>query len=175
MLSRLMDLVVLVAELSQNSKKSFKEMDQELMLRGYSPEEIEQARARMLGSEATMKYMDARRKRAEALYNSSRALSEEERDEAVSAAVAAAVGAESAVDRLTEMLRAGSPTEQRAASQALIGLRSQACLPFLVDQLEAESILTSDEAFDALIDITGRNEGFDADAWRRAIEPGDGG
>ena len=43
MLSRLMDLVVLVAELSRDSRKSFKELDQELMLRGYSPEEIEQA------------------------------------------------------------------------------------------------------------------------------------
>jgi uncharacterized protein Smg (DUF494 family) len=43
MLNRLMDLVVLVAELSQNSKKTFKELDHELMLRGYSPEEIEQA------------------------------------------------------------------------------------------------------------------------------------
>ncbi len=56
---------------------------------GTRPEEIEQARARMLGAEATMDYMVARRKRAENLFNTSRALSEEERDEAVSAAVAA--------------------------------------------------------------------------------------
>jgi uncharacterized protein Smg (DUF494 family) len=43
MLSRLMDLVVLVAELAQDNDKSFKELDQELMMRGYSPEEIERA------------------------------------------------------------------------------------------------------------------------------------
>lgn len=43
MLSRLMDLVVLVAELNRKSDKSFKDLDQELTLRGYSPEEIEQA------------------------------------------------------------------------------------------------------------------------------------
>ena len=38
-----MDLVVLVAELSQQSDKSFKELDKELLHRGYSPEEIEEA------------------------------------------------------------------------------------------------------------------------------------
>jgi uncharacterized protein Smg (DUF494 family) len=43
MLSRLMDLVVLVAELSQKRNKSFKELDKELGHLGYSAEEIEQA------------------------------------------------------------------------------------------------------------------------------------
>ena len=43
MLSRLMDLVVLVAELTQDSDKSYKDLDKELTTRGYSPEEIEQA------------------------------------------------------------------------------------------------------------------------------------
>ena len=44
MMSRLMDLVVLVTELIQENDKSYKEIDQELTLRGYSSEEIEQAR-----------------------------------------------------------------------------------------------------------------------------------
>jgi len=43
MLSRLMDLVVLVAELAQSNDKSFKDLDQELTMKGYSPEEIERA------------------------------------------------------------------------------------------------------------------------------------
>ena len=43
MLSRLMDLVVLVAELTRDSDKSYKDLDKELATRGYSPEEIEQA------------------------------------------------------------------------------------------------------------------------------------
>jgi len=43
MVSRLMDLVVLVAELSQHGGKAFTELDDELALRGYSPEEIDQA------------------------------------------------------------------------------------------------------------------------------------
>lgn len=44
MLTRLMDLVVLVAELSQEaSHGSGRELDEELIMRGYSPEEIEQA------------------------------------------------------------------------------------------------------------------------------------
>jgi uncharacterized protein Smg (DUF494 family) len=41
--TRLMDLVVLVAEMSQKSNKSFKELDKELVHLGYSSEEIEQA------------------------------------------------------------------------------------------------------------------------------------
>ena len=44
MMSRLMDLVVLVTELIQGKDKSYREIDQELVLRGYSSEEIEQAR-----------------------------------------------------------------------------------------------------------------------------------
>ena len=43
-MSRLMDLVVLVTELIRENDKSYKEIDQELILRGYSSEEIEQAR-----------------------------------------------------------------------------------------------------------------------------------
>ena len=43
MVTRLMDLVVLVAELSQKDDKSFKDLDEELGHRGYSADEIEQA------------------------------------------------------------------------------------------------------------------------------------
>jgi uncharacterized protein Smg (DUF494 family) len=43
MVSRLIDLVVLVADLSQNKGKSLKELDSELVGLGYSTEEIEQA------------------------------------------------------------------------------------------------------------------------------------
>ncbi len=43
-MSRLMDLVVLVTELIQENEKTYKEIDQELIHRGYSSDEIEQAR-----------------------------------------------------------------------------------------------------------------------------------
>jgi uncharacterized protein Smg (DUF494 family) len=43
MLSRMMDLVVLVAELTQDNDKSYKDLGRELMMRGYSQEEIERA------------------------------------------------------------------------------------------------------------------------------------
>jgi len=43
MVNRLIDLVVLVAELSEHKGKSLKELDEELVGRGYSAEEIEQA------------------------------------------------------------------------------------------------------------------------------------
>jgi uncharacterized protein Smg (DUF494 family) len=38
-----MDLVVLVAELTQDNDKSYKDLDQELMMRGYTQDEIERA------------------------------------------------------------------------------------------------------------------------------------
>lgn len=44
MLSRLMDLVVLVTKLTKKNDKSYKEITTELNLKGYSSEEIEQAR-----------------------------------------------------------------------------------------------------------------------------------
>ena len=43
MVTRLMDLLVLLVELTQKSDKSFKELDKELIHLGYSTEEIEQA------------------------------------------------------------------------------------------------------------------------------------
>ena len=43
MVNRLIDLVVLVAELSERKGKSLRELDQELVGRGYSSKEIEQA------------------------------------------------------------------------------------------------------------------------------------
>lgn len=43
MLIRLMDLVVLVAELSQSRDASYHDLDKELTRRGYTTEEIEQA------------------------------------------------------------------------------------------------------------------------------------
>ncbi len=52
-----MDLVVLVTELTRDSDKSYKEINKELALRGYSADEIEQARfwmaANAAGSVAT--------------------------------------------------------------------------------------------------------------------------
>jgi uncharacterized protein Smg (DUF494 family) len=43
MVNRLMDLLVLVVELTRKSDKSFRELDKELIHLGYSTEEIEQA------------------------------------------------------------------------------------------------------------------------------------
>src|SRR5690606_31934366 len=56
---------------------------------GTRPEDIEQAKARMHGAHARMQYLAARSARVESLYANNRTLSEEERDEAVSAAVEA--------------------------------------------------------------------------------------
>ncbi len=43
MLSRLMDLVVLVAEIAQDNDRSYTDLDQELLTRGYNQDEIDRA------------------------------------------------------------------------------------------------------------------------------------
>jgi uncharacterized protein Smg (DUF494 family) len=43
MLSRLMDLVVLVAEIAQDNDRYYKDLDQELLTRGYNQDEIDRA------------------------------------------------------------------------------------------------------------------------------------
>jgi uncharacterized protein Smg (DUF494 family) len=43
MLSRLMDLVVLVAEIAQDNDRSYRDLDQELATRGYTQDEIDRA------------------------------------------------------------------------------------------------------------------------------------
>lgn len=56
---------------------------------GTRPEEIEQAKAKLQGAEATLEYLSARRERAEKLFKASAAVSDENREQAVSAAIAA--------------------------------------------------------------------------------------
>ena len=43
MISRLMDLVLLLAEMNENAERSHKDIGNELSLQGYTPEEIDQA------------------------------------------------------------------------------------------------------------------------------------
>jgi RND family efflux transporter MFP subunit len=105
---------------------------------GTRREEIDQAQARMIGAEATMRYQQARRARTEAMYANNRAVSEEERDAAVSAAIAA----EQAYIEAREAHRlavAGPRKEQIAQASAAVAVQ-QATANRLKDLIEKHTI-----------------------------------
>lgn len=106
---------------------------------GTRAEEIEQAKARMNGAEAKMKYLAGRRARVESLYANNRALSEEERDEAVAAAIEAEqayIEAKQAYD----LAVAGPRAEQIAQSRAQVAM-AQAAVNQLKDQLSKHTVV----------------------------------
>lgn len=85
------------------------------------------------------------------------------------ASVAKAADDVSLTPLLLTLAESGTPEERRTALKTLIKLRSRLCLPLLVNELETESVLTGDTALMGLMDITGKNEGLDFDAWRKTI------
>jgi len=107
---------------------------------GTRPEEIEQAKARTISAQATMRYQQSRRARVEAAYESNRALSEEERDSAVSEAIAA----EQAYVEAREALRlaiAGPRKEQVAQARAAVAVQ-QATADRLKGQIQKHTIVS---------------------------------
>jgi HlyD family secretion protein len=107
---------------------------------GSRPEELEQARARMLGAEATMKYQQARRVRAEAMYANNRAVSEEERDLAVSASIAAEQAFAESVHAY-QMSKKGPREEQIAQARAQVAMQ-QAAADRLADLVKKHTIIS---------------------------------
>ena len=76
----------------------------------------------------------------------------------------------SLVPDIIKMAGDGTNEERRAALEALIEMKAKEGLPFLVEELEDERVLDAGVALDALVRITGKNEGLDTDAWRIAIK-----
>jgi RND family efflux transporter MFP subunit len=107
---------------------------------GVRPEELKQAEARMRGAEATMIHRNTRRARVEAMFASNRAVSEEERDLAVSEAIAAAQAFEDA-RQAYELARLGTRVEQIAQAQAQVEMQ-QATADRLKDQLDKHTIVS---------------------------------
>lgn len=107
---------------------------------GSRPEEIEQAKARMIGAEARMNFMQARRRRAENLYTKNQAISEEERDEMVSAAIGAQqeyLEAKEAYELVVE----GPRKEKIAQARAQVAMQ-QATADRLKDQISKHTIIS---------------------------------
>jgi HlyD family secretion protein len=107
---------------------------------GSRPEEIGQAKARMIGAEAQMNYMRARGKRAENLYNKNQAISQEERDEAVSAATVAEQAYQEAKEAY-QLTVEGPRKEQIAQARAQVAMQ-QATADRLKDQISKHTIIS---------------------------------
>ena len=107
---------------------------------GTRPEDVEQARARMDSADARKAFLAARRKRAETLFASNRAISEEERDEIVSLGIAAEQGYLEA-KAAHELAVAGPRQEQIAQARAQVAMQ-EATVDRLKDQLTKHTIIS---------------------------------
>jgi RND family efflux transporter MFP subunit len=134
--------------LTDTIKLEIETADAELRLRqeqlaelenGTRPEEVEQAKARMLSAEARMKYAAARRARGENLFREGRAMSEEERDEMISLAVEAQQSYFEA-KAAYQLAVKGPRKEQIAQARAQVAM-SQATVNRLKDQLAKHTVI----------------------------------
>jgi RND family efflux transporter MFP subunit len=110
------------------------------MKNGVRPEELEQAKARMLAAEAKMKYTTVRRDRIVRLFNTQRTATEEQRDEAIYAA-AEAEQAHADVKAAYDMAVAGPRKEQIAQAEAEVE-RQSALVEKLKDQIGKHTIVS---------------------------------
>lgn len=106
---------------------------------GTRPEEVDQAKARMLAAQARMKYAAARRTRGENLFRDGRAMSEEERDEMISLAVEAEQ-AYLETKAAYQLAVDGPRKEQIAQARAQVAM-SQATLNRLKDQFAKHTVV----------------------------------
>jgi RND family efflux transporter MFP subunit len=107
---------------------------------GTRPEEIEQAKARMLSAKARVEYANARRARAENLFRQGQAMTEEQRDEMIALAVEAEqayIDARAAYQLAVQ----GPRKEQIAQARAQVGVQ-QATVNRLKDQLQKHTIVS---------------------------------
>ncbi len=107
---------------------------------GTRPEEIEQAKARMIAAQARGQYAQTRRKRAETLFQQRQAMSEEERDEIVALAVEAEqayLDAKAAHQLAVE----GPRKEQIAQARAQMAMQ-QAAVDRLKDLVSKHTVLS---------------------------------
>lgn len=110
------------------------------LVNGTRPEEVEQLRARMNAAVARHEYLTARSKRIETVFAGGRAASEEERDEAVSAALEAEQVVLETKEAL-EMAVKGPRAEVIAQAQAQVAMQ-QAIVDRLKDQITKHTIVS---------------------------------
>lgn len=140
MLTQLLTTTIKLQWDTANAELKLRQQQLAELKNGVRPEELQQAEARMLGAEATMNHRRSRRTRIESMFASNRAMSEEDRDAAVSEAIAAE---QSFIDaRLAyELARQGVRVEQIAQAQAQVEMQ-QAIADRLKDQLDKHTIIS---------------------------------
>jgi HlyD family secretion protein len=139
-LAQLMTDTIQLETEGAEAELEFRKQELAEMENGTRPEEVEQAKAHMIGAEARMNYVKARRARAESLYDRNQAISQEERDEAVSASIAAEqeyYEAREAYDMAVE----GPRKEQIAQARAQVAMQ-QAIVDRLKDQITKHTIIS---------------------------------
>ncbi|MEZ6073594.1 MAG: efflux RND transporter periplasmic adaptor subunit [Pirellulales bacterium] len=107
---------------------------------GTRPEEVEQARARRIAAEARKTFVAAKLKRTEQLYEDNQAISEEERDEVVSLAVAADQALIEA-EKSLNLAELGPRDEQIAQARAQVAIQ-QAVVEQLEDRIVKHTIIS---------------------------------
>lgn len=107
---------------------------------GTRPEEIEQAKSRMVAAEARMNYMAARHTRTESLFTQGRTATKEQADEAASAAVEAEqayIDAKAAYELAIE-----GPRQEKIGQARAVVARQQALVHQLADQIEKHTVIS---------------------------------
>jgi len=105
---------------------------------GTRPEEIEQAKARMIAAQARAQYTAARRQRADQLFQQRQAMSEEERDEIIAQAVEAEQAYHEA-EAAYQLAVQGPRQEQIAQARAQVAMQ-QAAVDRLKDQIAKHTV-----------------------------------
>ena len=129
---------------------------------GSRPQELEQAKARMLASEAVMKYLQSRRARAEALWKRGQSTSEEELERAVSEGLAAEQSFQEA-KATWELVVEGPRKEKIAQARAQVAMQ-QVIVGQLKDQLAKHTVISR---FDGYVTA----EHTEVGAWLKKGDP----
>lgn len=147
-LARLLTDTINLELKAAEAELEYREQQLAELVNGTRPEDIERAQAKMLGAKARLTYFRSRRKRAEKLYQAGSAVSEENRDEAVSAAIAAEEDFHEA-KVAHDLAVAGAREEQIAQARAQVRIQ-HAVVDKLTDQIKKHTIISR---FDGYVTI----------------------
>jgi RND family efflux transporter MFP subunit len=139
-LARLLTDTIRLEHEAALAELEFRQQQLNELVNGTRPDEIERAEARMQGAEASMNYLRNKRSRAERLYKTSQAASEEDLD----AAVAAAVQAEQAYreTKATYDLAVEGPRQEQVAQARAQVRMQQALVERLADMIRKHTLVS---------------------------------
>ncbi len=139
-LTRLLTTTIELELTAAEAELEFRRQQLAEMENGARPQEIEQARARMVAAESRSKFLEARRARTEAAFRINRAASEDELEQAASLAVEAEQN-HVEVKAAYEMAVEGPRAEAIAQARAQVGVQ-EAVVDRLRDQISKYTIVS---------------------------------